>query len=345
MHAFVRRALQTALVTGGLVAVGAGAASASEGLLGDLGIDVPIDVSIDVSNLGLAVLGESTVVSNEESMVTSPAPAAPVAPDQPGDGGGSLIGDIGISVPVTVPVEVSNLGLAVLGESSVVSTEESMVASPAPAAPVAPVQPSDGGGSLIGDIGISVPVTVPVGVSNIGVAVLGESTVVSNEESTVTSPAPAAPAAPVQPGDGGGSLIGKIGIDIPVTIPVNVGCLGLGILGDVSVSCTTTTITTPTDPTDPTGPTGPTDPSTPTTPTDRIHPPVVVVTDAVTPTTHDSVTFRSAHNAHNVAATYSAASESLPVTGTSPFLGAFALLLLAIGVTMLKTRRTDRTLT
>lgn len=290
MHAFVRRALQTALVTGGLVAVGAGAASASEGLLGDLGIDVPIDVSIDVSNLGLAVLGESSVVSTEESMVASPAPAAPVAP-------------------------------------------------------VAPVQPSDGGGSLIGDIGISVPVTVPVGVSNIGVAVLGESTVVSNEESTVTSPAPAAPAAPVQPGDGGGSLIGKIGIDIPVTIPVNVGCLGLGILGDVSVSCTTTTITTPTDPTDPTGPTGPTDPSTPTTPTDRIHPPVVVVTDAVTPTTHDSVTFRSAHNAHNVAATYSAASESLPVTGTSPFLGAFALLLLAIGVTMLKTRRTDRTLT
>ena len=181
MHAFVRRALQTALVTGGLVSVGAGAASASEGLLGDLGIDVPIDVSIDVSNLGLAVLGESTVVSNEESMVTSPAPAAPVAPDQPGDGGGSLIGDIGISVPVTVPVEVSNLGLAVLGESSVVSTEESMVASPAPAAPVAPVapvQPSHGGGSLIGDIGISVPVTVPVGVSNIGVAVLGESTVV-----------------------------------------------------------------------------------------------------------------------------------------------------------------------
>ena len=99
MHAFVRRALQTALVTGGLVAVGAGAASASEGLLGDLGIDVPIDVSIDVSNLRLAVLGESTVVSNEESMVTSPAPAAPVAPVQPSDGGGSLIGDIGGSSP------------------------------------------------------------------------------------------------------------------------------------------------------------------------------------------------------------------------------------------------------
>ena len=40
MHTYVRRALQTALVTGGLLAVGAVSAQASEGdLLGNLGLE------------------------------------------------------------------------------------------------------------------------------------------------------------------------------------------------------------------------------------------------------------------------------------------------------------------
>ena len=47
MHTFVRRALRTALVTGGLVVVGAGAAHAAEGdLLGDLGLDVSVEAPL-----------------------------------------------------------------------------------------------------------------------------------------------------------------------------------------------------------------------------------------------------------------------------------------------------------
>ena len=78
MHTFVRRALRTALVTGGLVVVGAGAAHAAEGdLLGDLGLDVSVEAPL--------------------SQVTEALP------------------DIAVDVPVHVPVTVSDVAVGALG--------------------------------------------------------------------------------------------------------------------------------------------------------------------------------------------------------------------------------------
>ncbi len=82
MHTFVRRALRTALVTGGLVVVGAGAAHAAEGdLLGDLGLDVSVEAPL--------------------SQVTEVLP------------------DVAVDVPVHVPVTVSDVAVGALGDAAV----------------------------------------------------------------------------------------------------------------------------------------------------------------------------------------------------------------------------------
>src|SRR6478609_1412648 len=99
MHTFVRRALRTALVTGGLVVVGAGAAHAAEGdLLGDLGLDLSVEAPL--------------------SQVTEVLP------------------DVSVDVPVNVPVTVSDVAVGVLGDASVIPAP---AAEPAPAPAPEPV--------------------------------------------------------------------------------------------------------------------------------------------------------------------------------------------------------------
>ncbi|RMI00294.1 DUF320 domain-containing protein, partial [Cellulomonas triticagri] len=88
MHTTARRALQTALLTGGLLVAGAAAAHAADddGLLSGLGLEVPVDVSVDIDDLAVGVLGDATTTAPAVPAPTG-APAAPAAPTAAVDGG------------------------------------------------------------------------------------------------------------------------------------------------------------------------------------------------------------------------------------------------------------------
>ncbi|MET0788426.1 MAG: hypothetical protein ABWY33_04200 [Cellulomonas sp.] len=141
MNTLVRRALQTALVSGGLVVAGASMAHAAQepapcpvpGVvdlrvggtdslldLSSVGqvVHAPVHVPVDVSGVAVAVAGDS--------VVSTVAPTAGTA--SPSADGGVL------AVPVSVPVSVSGVALGVLGAATVDRT----VRPPDAASPTAP---------------------------------------------------------------------------------------------------------------------------------------------------------------------------------------------------------------
>lgn len=93
MHTYVRRALQTALVSGGLLATAAVAAQATPHV-GALGVDAVVGSTTEVLvDLGLEPEGEPAQAHDHPPLV---------------------------SAPVTVPVGVSDVAVAVLGDATVV---------------------------------------------------------------------------------------------------------------------------------------------------------------------------------------------------------------------------------
>ncbi|MGW6130409.1 hypothetical protein ACWFNE_10320 [Cellulomonas sp. NPDC055163] len=251
MHTYVRRALQTALVSGGLLAAGAVAAQATPHD-GALGVDVvvgsttqplvalsvglggeptaaaggaplvaaPVTVPVDVSGVAVAVLGDANVASAAPAGGQAAAvPEAPVASPE------ALV-----AAPVTVPVDVSGVAVAVLGDATVGSAAPAGGAGAGGAAsdPVmAPEVPVPAPGSLV-----SAPVEVPVDVSGVAVAVLGDA--------SVTSAGPAGgdevSGGPAE-GDGSGAAGPIPGVvSVPVTVPVDVSGVALGVLGDADVT-------------------------------------------------------------------------------------------------------------
>ncbi|MBW0256205.1 DUF320 domain-containing protein [Cellulomonas sp. PS-H5] len=231
----MRRAVHTALLTGGLVVAGAVSAYAADddGLLSGLGIEAPVDVSVDVTGLAAGVLGDATTTT------TAPAAAAPAAPAAPAPtasvGGGSTDGvasGTAVAAPVSVPVDVSTVAVGVLGDASA-TAPATTPAAPA-AAPTATVEGGDADGIASGT-GVAAPISVPVDVDGVALGVLGDATT----SSTGTEGTTDAPTAEVGGGDSDAPLAGT-GIAAPIDVPVTVGDVALGLLGDASTTSTGT---------------------------------------------------------------------------------------------------------
>ncbi|SFK41887.1 hypothetical protein [Geodermatophilus ruber] len=117
MNTWVARGLQTALFTGGLLAVGAGVASASDSL--------ELTVPVTVTGNAIGILGDAATAA--------PPPAA-----APGDAEGDALLD------VTVPVTVTGNAIAVLGNAT------------APGGTPAPAHAADADGLLDADVPLTV---------------------------------------------------------------------------------------------------------------------------------------------------------------------------------------------
>jgi hypothetical protein len=227
MNVWMKRGLQTALLTGGLLAVGSGIASADES------IDVTVPVTI--TDNAVAVLGTSPGATAPE--ITLPAvdgvvraDLGPATVSVPVDIGGNSADAAGLdvaqpaaepatqhaaeptpnesdlpAVDVDAPITATGNAVAVLGEATAGGT--------------APAQGSDGGASVA-------DVDAPVTVCGTGVGVLGDA--------TTTCTTPSAPA-------NGANGISDTDADTiaDVDAPVTVCGTGVGVLGDATATCTT----------------------------------------------------------------------------------------------------------
>lgn len=169
MHTTVRRAVHTAL----------------------LGVEAPVDVSVDVNALAAGILGDASVTGTAPA--ADPAPAAPAPAPGAQVGGGSSDGiaaGTDVTAPLTVPVTIGDVALGVLGDASTASTGST--GSGTGSAPTTTDDVGDAGG-LLTDLGIVLPITVPVAVGDVALGVVGDA--------TVTGPGTTAPGR--IPADGG----------------------------------------------------------------------------------------------------------------------------------------------
>lgn len=227
MHTFIRRALQTALVTGGLVAAGATMAHADpvddltaaldetlggqsgsllpEGLVPEGTIaTAPVTAPVTIAGTAVAIGGDAESTGSAEP---------------PSGTSSSTKGDLA-EAPVTAPITVSGLSLAVLGDAG--SAGEAV--EPVPAVPVRGSQ-------------ASAPVTAPVTLAGLSVAVLGDTvaTAPTPTEPTPTTPGPdpAGPGPSTTPvRDLVGSVPGGLDLTGPATAaPGRLASTGLDLAG------------------------------------------------------------------------------------------------------------------
>ena len=212
MSRWANRALRVTLLTGGLLAVGTGVASASDPL-GDGDLDVVVPVTVTDNALG--VLGDAPTAGGLEL----PAPSQDLTLD---------LGSVAVSVPVTIGGNDAAVGS---GGATQPDTGPAPGTS-APADVAVPVTVVGNGIGVLGDAEASgtapaTPegaVTVPVTVCGNGVGVLGDA---------VGGCAPVAGTGSGSP-EAAGPLDDLLDVDAPVTVCGN----GVGVLGDVAGACT-----------------------------------------------------------------------------------------------------------
>lgn len=251
MHVFLRRALQTALVTGGLIALGAGAAHAAEddgpGLLGldleldiplgevsealpDIDVDIPVTLDIAVVDVALGLLGEASTTPDSSPAEAAPAPAAPEPPG----------GTVDVDVPVTIDVDVTDIAVGLLGEASTSApaqppAEPSDLAEPAePAEPAEAAEPAEPAG---GGVDVDVPIELAVDISHLAVGVLGDASTSGESEPEAGTPQPQVAEAGTVGTVGAVGAVGGVTIGVPVRVPVSVTCSSLAVLGDAAAGC------------------------------------------------------------------------------------------------------------
>src|SRR6478736_1586554 len=229
MHRNMRRAVHTALLTGGLVVAGAVSAYATDddGLLSGLGIEAPVDVSVDVTGLAAGVLGDA-------STTTAPAGPEATAPTAAVGGGSSegVASGTAVAAPVSIPVDIDGVALGVLGDATTTGTGTTPTTGTT--APTATVESGDTDGIATGT-GIAAPVSIPVDIDGVALGVLGDATTTATGDPAPTGTT--APTATVESGDTDGIATGT-GIAAPVSIPVDIDGLALGVLGDATTTAT-----------------------------------------------------------------------------------------------------------
>ncbi len=239
MNAWLKRGLQVAVLSGGLLVLGAGLASADETTINDdvaadvsvsVGDTTLISVPVDISGNAITLLGDDNpvgeLVGGILGNMDSDAALDVVADVQIGSESDAAPAEAPL---ISVPITITDNAVGVGGDAVAVAND------PADEAPEA-----GSGDSLI---------NIPVNVCGNGVGLLDEA---SAECAATTGDEPA------------GSSV----ISLPVVVCGN----GIGVLGAGSGECTVpntptgTMLENPTDPTIPTEPINPLIPATPSTP-------------------------------------------------------------------------------
>ncbi|MDT0276640.1 hypothetical protein [Blastococcus goldschmidtiae] len=230
MNVWMKRGLQTALFTGGLLAAGTGIASADD--------DIAVTVPVTVTDNALAVLGTAPG--------TTPAEIEPPAID------GTVGADLG-GLAIAVPIDIGG---------NAADVAELDVAQPAAAPASGGTSGSAGGssGSAGGSSGSVVDADVPVTATGNAIAVFGDATAGSSSTGTAPAAQPedsaslldvdapvlvcgnavgvlgdaSADCAAPAPAAGGSTDGALLDVDAPVTV-----CgIAVGVLGNADADCT-----------------------------------------------------------------------------------------------------------
>ncbi|HEY0805681.1 MAG TPA: hypothetical protein VGD84_11470 [Pseudonocardiaceae bacterium] len=230
MHTWVRRGLQTALVTGGLLMLGTGIASADENVNPDTPpspVDAQVSVPIDTSQNALGTpAGQMQAPSIQRNVstgeVTGALPMSKVAPvvaqanplirqSQPSlqaVGGGDLLRGNKVVANATVPIQICGNAVAVGGDAAETGMCSQVVAQPDP------ISTSGSGNALAGNV-VAANAVVPVQATGNAIAAIGNAVAQSmaGQSGTVGGD--------ITTGGTGGTVSGTIGV-IQWATPVQV---------------------------------------------------------------------------------------------------------------------------
>ena len=169
MHVWARRGLKSALITGGMLVLGTGIASAEEKVNPDLPpspLDGGASVPIRVGNIGVGTPIEQvdvpviidTVVSTDDLLHDMSGVTAPL-----------LLGNV-VAPNVSVPVDVSGWAVGAAGDSHVVNESHQVHQQGGP------ITTSGSGEPVAGNV-VAAPVTAPVQVTGLALGTLSDATV------------------------------------------------------------------------------------------------------------------------------------------------------------------------
>jgi LPXTG-motif cell wall-anchored protein len=242
MNVWMKRGLQTALLTGGLLAVGSGIASADDS------IDVAVPVT--VTDNALAVLGTSPGMAAPEialpavdGLVRVDLGAATVSVPVAVGGNSADVAGLDVAQPAAAPVPAGGDGSAVDADVPATVTGNAVaVLGEATASGSAGSPSGTGGGASVADVG------APVTACGNGIGALGDATATctaAGEHGGPTAPAtpmdptdPTDPATPVTPPLAAGRPAPTTGSDLPVDAFVTTATFTTVSPGDTAAGTT-----------------------------------------------------------------------------------------------------------
>lgn len=243
MHAYVRRGLYGTLTAGGLLLLGAAAASADttgdHSIAGGSQILAPVTAPASVHGNAVSVLGRSST----SSAAMGGAAQSPTASRSAGattSGSRGLASGTQVVAPVTVPVNLGGNAISVLGSSSTSKASTNAARTSGTDAGGTAASTSGDGGAGSGTQVVA-PVSAPLDVGGNAIAVLGRSSSASagpESGSGTGSRTGAGGAASSSDSTPGGTTSGDQGLAsgtqilIPVYAPVSTGGNAVSLLGD-----------------------------------------------------------------------------------------------------------------
>ncbi|MHA7174543.1 chaplin family protein [Arthrobacter monumenti] len=277
MRECIRRGLYGALLAGGLMVFGAGAASASDqaptnedGVLSGNGLGVSVEIPVNVDGNAVSVIGDSTstgTATNGEATGGYAPESAPAntevvygSDQQLLGAGGGIVTDNTTEATVTAPVNVGGNAVSGVGDSTAGPvTNSSAVGGYAPESAPANTEVVYGsdqqllgaGGGIVTDNTTDATVTAPVNVGGNAVSVIGDSTTgtATNGDHKADGHASGAEAdqegAKAAAADNNGlhgtgdGIITDNTTNATVTAPVNVDGNAISIIGDSNTGTAT----------------------------------------------------------------------------------------------------------
>ena len=246
MHIVIRRALETALMTGGLIIAGAAAAQADEvstSIAGDGPIVVaPVQAPVTIGDVAVGVLGDATTESAPTSPPTtsSEITSTDTTTDPTSPAVVGVLDSATIAAPIQAPVTIGSVAAGVLGDAT--STGGPSDGSTTTAT-IDNAQHAAGGGDapalaeVLDNTTIAAPIQAPITIGDVATGVLGDAaatggfTTVDDDTGLTSGNQPAIGGVNHLPIAG---ILGDDTVVAPVRTPLFSGRIAVAALGDIA---------------------------------------------------------------------------------------------------------------
>lgn len=243
-----------------------------DGTLGGNQIGLPITIPVDLSGNSVSLLGNANTEQIRKEVSQQEQPVV----DNSGvntSGVDAVAGGNQIQAPITIPVDLSDNAISLLGDSAVESTGSDET--PATNIGGVPEEVTSGDDSVAGGNQIQAPVSLPIAIEGNAISLTGDASTSNATSSETSSNVPGS----VSSTDGADGLLGGNIITLPISVPLDLSDNAISIIGDSSSSTSESPVVEETPvPVTPVTPSIPENPSTPV--PNEPTTPVVVPTDS-----------------------------------------------------------------